>query len=463
MAEQSAFGSRRGSGTLSSTAEHLGEDRSSALAPAVLLVDMDSFFASVEVRDRPELRGRPVLIGGDGRRGVVASCTYEARRFGIHSAMPMATALRLCPSAVVLRGNMARYAAISHELHRIFRDATPLVEPLALDEAFLDVTGSIGLLGSPLTIARSIRARILEELALDCAVGVGQSKLIAKLASREAKPRIVEGQVVMGAGVRAIMPDETRAFLDQLDVRALFGVGPATARELERLGIERVAELARMDPELLVRHLGRAQAHGLVALARGEDDRPVVAEHHAKSLGHEETYPEDVYDRQYLLQRLRRQSVDVAAALRESNRRGRTVTVKVKDSLFRIRTRSHSMVVGIDDHRALFEVAEDLLDQVDLSDGVRLLGVSVSGLDDATGPVQLRLDVGSDDDAAGVRAVDLQLERAALEDAVAEIRARFGRGSLGTAATLGRAASVHVRPGDTDAPDDQETGASHAP
>ena len=417
-------------------AEFVESDRTGELQPAILLVDMDSFFASVEIKDHPELAGKPVLVGGNGRRGVVASCTYEARRFGIHSAMPMSTALRLCPAAIVLGGNMSRYAAVSKELHRIFVDVTPVVEPLALDEAFLDVTGSTTLLGTPFTIAHSIRQRIRDELDLECAVGVGSSKLIAKLASKEAKPKIVDGRVAPGAGVVAILDEEVRAFLDTLGVRALFGVGPATAQALERLGIERVADLARMDPELLVRHLGRSQAYGLIGLARGEDSRPVVADQVSKSVGHEETYPQDLYDREELEERLRRQSIAVAGALRSSGRRGRTITVKVKDGIFRIRTRSHSLVTGIDDPAAIFEVARALFGGLELDEGVRLLGVSASSLEDATEPVQLRLDVGQAEDAAGERAIDLQLGRIALEDAVAEIRERFGHHVVGSAASL---------------------------
>ncbi len=414
-----------------------GLDRSAALRPAILLVDMDSFFASVEVRADPSLRGLPVLVGGSARRGVVASCSYEARRFGIHSAMPMVTALRLCPAAVVLPGDLSTYAQVSRQIHRIFRDVTPLVEPLALDEAFLDVTGAVGLLGTPRQIALDLRATINAELALDCAVGVGPSKTVAKLASKRAKPSIIDGQVVPGPGVVVIMPDEVRAFLDELDVRALFGVGPATATTLERLGIERVAELARFDPELLVRHLGRTQAYGLVALARGEDDRPVVPDQVSKSMGHEETFAEDVADVGVLEQRLRRQAVAVSGALHDAGRRGRTISVKAKDAAFKVRTRSHTLRLAIDDHVAIFEVARALLDDHDVSEGIRLLGLSVSNLEDATEPIQLLLDVG-DDDEPDVRAEQLQQERAALEEAIDEIRARFGRHALGAASSLER-------------------------
>jgi DNA polymerase-4 len=441
-------------------------DRSSSLHPAILLVDMDSFFASVEVRADPSLRGRPVLVGGSAKRGVVASCSYEARRFGVHSAMAMVTAMRLCPDAVVLDVDMAAYAQVSRQIHRIFRDVTPLVEPLALDEAFLDVTGAIGLIGSPRAIAHLVRARIQEELELDCAVGVGPSKLVAKLASKRAKPTIVDGSVTPGEGVVVIMPDEVRPFLDELDVRALFGVGPATAKSLERLGIERVSELARMDPELLVRHLGRAQAHGLVALARGEDDRAVVPDQVAKSIGHEETFAEDVSDIEILVGRLRRQAVAVSGALHEAGRRGRTVSVKAKDAQFRTRTRSHTLGLGIDDHVAIFTVATALLEDIDVFDGIRLLGLSISNLEDATEPVQLRLDVDGGEDNPEAQAEQLQQGREALEEAVDEIRARFGRHVLGTASALGRQ-GLKV-PAQRDAPygpasSDQGSGAIQEP
>ena len=230
---------------------------------------MDSFFASVEVRDDPSLAARPVLVGGDGQRGVVASCTYEARRFGIHSAMPMATAKRLCPTAVILPGNMAKYAAVSRQIHEIFHDTTPLVEPLGLDEAFLDVTGAKTLLGSPLTMAKAIRQRVADELELDCSVGVGGSKLVAKLACREAKPRIGPKGITNGSGTRVILPEDVVSFLAPLPVSALFGVGPTTAKTLARLGIELVSELAALDPEVLVGHLGGVHAQVLVGLVCG--------------------------------------------------------------------------------------------------------------------------------------------------------------------------------------------------
>ena len=422
-------------------ADSLRTDRSGSFEPAILLVDMDSFFASVEVRDDPSLLGRPVLVGGDGRRGVVASCSYEARRFGIRSAMPMSTAKRLCPSAVVLPGDIARYASVSRQLHGILRDITPLVEPLGLDEAFLDVTGARGLLGSPFEMARMIRSAVAEELRLECGIGIGPSKLIAKLASRDAKPRITDGGVVDGLGIVVITPEEVVEYLSSMDVAALYGVGPTTAATLSRLGIERVADLAEIDPSILVRHLGSSHAHGLVALARGIDPRPVVADLVSKSIGHEETFLEDVAERPVLEQRLRRHAVAVSGALRDSARRGRTITVKIKMGDFTMRTRSHTMVSGLDDHVAIFEVGIALLGSLEVDEGVRLLGLTASNLEDSSQPTQLTLQMpGSVDGSEPVSATPaaLQQGRAALEDAVAEIRDRFGPGSLGSAAMLTR-------------------------
>ena len=424
---------------MSSIPKQSGPDRSGELDPAILLVDMDSFFASVEVRDDPSLAGQPVLVGGDGQRGVVASCTYEARRFGIHSAMPMATAKRLCPQAIILPGNMAKYVAVSRQIHEIFHDTTPIVEPLGLDEAFLDVTGARVLLGTPLEMAKAIRRRIDGELALGSAVGIGPSKLIAKLACREAKPRVGPDGVTEGLGTCVILPEEVGAFLDPLPVSALFGVGPATTKTLARLGIERVRDLAALDPEVLVGHLGGLQARALVGLARGEDLRPVVADGVAKSIGHEETFAVDVNEVEILESRLRRQAVAVSSALRAADRRCRTVVVKVKLADFTLRTRSQTLPTGLDDHVALFTVARSLLDSVDVSMGVRLLGLSATNLEDASVPVQLTLGMDDTDEAGLVSAsaaVDLQQERAALEDAIVEIRSRFGRSSLGSAAML---------------------------
>jgi len=443
-------------------------DRSRDLRPAILLVDMDSFFASVEIRDDPSLHGKPVLVGGDGRRGVVASCSYEARRFGIHSAMAMLTAKRLCPEAIVLPGNFSRYSAVSRELRSILLDATPLVEPLGLDEAFLDVTGSIALLGSPREIGSTIRRRVHDELSLDCAVGVGPSKLVAKLASRDAKPTITGGNVVPGAGVVVVMSDEVRDYLDPMDVRSLFGVGPATASALARIGIERVSELAAVDPAMLVRQVGQGQAYTLVALAQGIDPRPVVPDQAAKSVGHEETFSEDVSELDVLLKQLRRQAVAVSSALRDSKHRARTISVKIKYASFTMTSRSHTLSTGIDDHEAVLAVAAALLSTIELGEGVRLMGLIASGLEAANVPVQLRLDVGVGDELADAAALaeQLQLDRSSLDEAIDEIRSRFGRDSLGAASML-RSGGLRM-PSQREAPfgpSDQTPGSkeSHVP
>jgi DNA polymerase-4 len=417
-------------------AEVRPSDRSTELRPAILLVDMDSFYASIEQRDDPSLADRPVLVGGEGGRGVVASCSYEARRYGIRSAMPMVTARRLCPEAVVLGVRMPHYASVSRELRRILLDHSPLVEPLGLDEAFVDVTGAVQLLGSPYEIARSIERRISAELHLHCGIGVGPSKLIAKLASRDAKPMITRSGIEPGLGVVVVLADDVARYLEPLSVRALFGVGPATARRLARLGIEQVFELARMDPAVLAKHVGHHAAQTLIGLARGDDPRPVVADLPSKSIGNEETFSSDVDDQSVLVQRLRNQALGVSGALRSSGQRARTITVKAKYGDFTAVSRSHTMLCGVDDHVAILAVATALLEAIDVERGLRLIGISTSQLEEASAPVQLRLDVGARGEADDIDAGQVQLERAALDDAVDEIRARFGRQALRTASML---------------------------
>ena len=426
----------------------------------ILHVDMDAFFASVEVLDDPSLAGLPVIVGGSGSRGVVAACTYEARRFGVHSAMPSSVARRLCPGAVFVDGRHHRYVEESTRLHAIFRSVTPLVEGISLDEAFLDVTGSRQLLGSGPTIAAAIRRRVRDELHLDCSVGVGRSKLMAKLASKAAKPSATRSGVTPGAAVVVVAPDRELEFLHPLPVRALWGVGPVTGRRLESLGIRTVGDLAALPEGALQRYVGNAQGTHLAELARGHDPRPVVPEQEAKSIGHEETFASDLWDREALHGHLLRMVDASASALRTAGRTARTVNIKVRFSDFTMVTRAHSMAAPIDAAPAIGSVASALLESVHLDRGVRLLGVSLSGFDRGVVGQQLSLDLGpggpgdaptgdgGDGDAVdaadGGRLVQvgddagrIQESWATVTSAVDAIRARYGGSSVGPASLVG--------------------------
>jgi DNA polymerase IV len=388
--------------------------------PGILHVDMDAFFVSVELLDQPELRGRPVIVGGAGDRGVVAAASYEARSFGVFSAMPSVRARRLCPHAIFLQGRYHRYAEVSAHVMGIFRSFTPLVEPISLDEAFLDVRGARRLHGPPPTIAAQIRQRVLDEEGLTCSVGVAPSKFVAKLASEAAKPRIsVEGPLP-GIGVKIVEPDDLLSFLHPLPVQALWGVGPATLQRLERLGIVTVGDLAAMPPGVLTGALGTSAGAHLYALANGIDDRSVEPDRRPKSIGHEETFAQDHHQRRTLERELVRLGDSVGARLRAHGLAGRTVTLKVRFRDFRTITRSTTLDGATDSAQTIVVAAKTLLAAVDPSPGVRLIGVSVSGLGDGRAR-QLTLDdvdSGSWDDA---------------NQAVDAIRARFGSASIGPA------------------------------
>lgn len=408
---------------------------------------MDAFFASVEVRDDPTLAGKPVIVGGDGRRGVVAACTYEARQYGVHSAMPSTEARRRCPSAVFVEGHYHRYAEVSEQLHAILRSVTPLVEGISLDEAYLDVTGARRRSEDGATIAREIRRRVREEIELSCSVGVGASKLVAKLASKAAKPRPTREGVEPGPGVVVVAPDGEREFLRPLPVRALPGVGPATARRLHELGVVTVGALADLPPGVLERAVGTAAGRQLVAMAEGDDRREVVPERAPKSIGHEETFPHDLWEDADLRARLLRMVEASAALLRRSGLRARTVTVKARLSDFSQCTRSHSLGVPVDTDAAIGAVATALLDAVERPLGVRLLGVSLSGLAPAEEGRQLAFDLASPPDRpvaeegpsrlpSDLEADHLQRSWQAVTAAVDAIRARYGGASVGPASQV---------------------------
>ena len=404
---------------------------------AILHVDMDAFFVSVELRRRPDLAGQPVVVGGTGRRGVVAAASYEARRFGVHSAMPSAVAMRRCPHAVFLPGDHALYSEVSTQVREIFERYTPLVEPLSLDEAFLDVTGSIGLFGPPTVIAERIRADVAGELALACSVGVAPNKFLAKLASVEAKPIATPSGVEMGPGVVVVAAGEEQEFLRPLPVQRLWGVGPVTLEKLQRIGVRRVSDLSSVDETVLATALGRSQARHLLALADGIDDRAVEPERDAKSIGHEETFDANKHELSELRRELVRLSDAVAQRLRHADVGARTLTLKLRfDSGFQTITRSVTSSAPTDLAPEIVAALGPLLDAVDPSPGVRLLGVSGSNL----GPMSRQLTL---DDAASPSP-----DWAAATDALDEIRRRFGTAAIGPASALEAGRLRIVRPGE---------------
>ena len=344
----------------------------------MLHVDMDAFFVSVELRRRPELRGLPVVVGGTGRRGVVAAASYEARRYGVHSALASTVARRRCPHAVFLSGDHALYAAVSADVRAILERYTPLIEPLSLDEAFLDVTGARRLFGTGVEIAERIRGDVRTELELGCSVGVAPNKFLAKMASVEAKPRADPDGVRPGPGVVEVRAGEELAFLHPKPVGRLWGVGPVTLAKLERLGVRTIGDLAALDERLLRQTLGNAQGSHLAALAAGVDDRPVEVDRAVKSIGHEETYPTDLTERSDLERELVRLSDAVAARLRRQATAARTLTLKVRFAGFRTVTRSVTLASAVDTTDELVAALRPLLHALDVTEGVRLLGVSTS-------------------------------------------------------------------------------------
>ncbi len=377
---------------------------------AILHLDLDAFYASVEQLDDPSLRGRPVMVGGTGGRGVVCAASYEARRFGVRSAMPTARARRLCPEGVFLAPRFDRYAELSDRVFGIYRRFTPLVEPLSLDEAFLDVTASRALHGDGASIARTIRRLVREEAGLAVSAGIAEVKLAAKIATDLAKP---DGLLEVPAG-------GVRAFLAPLPAWRLWGVGEVTGEALRRAGIATIGELAAADGARLERALGSAGAE-LARLARGEDPRPVTPDGEARSLGSEDTFEEDRLGEEALLPALREQAERVARRLRSAGLRGRTVTLKLKYADFRGVTRRCTLPGPTDDGRALYDAARAQLGRADLSRPVRLTGITASGFGE---PERPQLDLFAPAEAPATR------RRRALNAAVDAIAARFGEGTV---------------------------------
>lgn len=371
---------------------------------------MDAFFASVEQRDRPELQGRPVLVGGSARRGVVAAASYEARTFGVHSAMPMAKALRLCPHAVVVPGRRTRYVEASRCIFDIFRRYTPLVEGLSIDEAFLDVSGSLQLFGDGRTIAQRIREEIEAETDLTASAGVAPNKFVAKIASDVNKPN----------GLTVIAPDEVKDFLAPLPIRKMWGVGPKAAERLHALGFATFADLQSASEALLVRELG-SWGEAVSRLSRGEDARAVVSDRDTKSVSVEQTFEHDLCDDASLRRVLLEQSDRLASRLLRAGLHARTVTVKVKFPDFRTKTRQLATTEPIADATSIYEIACRLLVRfAGREQGVRLLGVGVSNFGE--GSYQRSL---FEDQAEGDAPRNLE-KRSAVQTAVESLRSRFG-------------------------------------
>ena len=335
----------------------------------IMHVDMDAFFASVELLDKPELQGLPVIVGGESLRGVVSTCSYEARHYGVHSAMPIVQARRLCPQGVYLPVRMARYKEVSEQIMAIFHELSPLVEQLSIDEAFLDVSGMELLYGSPQQVGRLARERIKTELGLTASVGLAPNKFLAKLASDLQKPD----------GFTVITHEQARSFIAPLPVAKIFGVGRAAQEALLLLGIERIGQLAQADVRVLRKVFGK-NAERVQLLAQGIDARPVVAVSEPKSIGREITYEEDLYGFEACRQQLLVLSELVGYRLRRKGYYGRTLTLKVKYADFKTQTRSLTSEADIVSDEEIYRLAVLLLHKVSLVKGVRLLGVTVSSL-----------------------------------------------------------------------------------
>lgn len=393
---------------------------------SILHVDMDAFFVSVELLRRPELRGRPVVVGGTGRRGVVAAASYEARAYGVHSAMATATARRLCPQAEYLQGDHRAYSEVSARVMAIFRSWTPLVEPLSLDEAFLDLTGTLRLHGPPAAAAARLRAQVREQEGLTCSVGVAPNKFLAKLASEAAKPRATPTGPVEGSGVHVVEAGRELAFLHPLPVTALWGVGRATLPRLQRLGVHTIGDLARLPADSLVAALGEATGRHLHELSHGRDDRPVVPDAEARSISHEETFAADLHTLDELRPEVVRLADAVAGRLRRHGVRARTVQLKLRYGDFTTVTRSRTLDAATDRGTELVDEVWRLLSQLPVERGVRLIGVGGSNLTSEEPARQLTLD----DGAAGT---DRAGEWDAANRAVDDVRSRFGGGVIGPA------------------------------
>ena len=387
---------------------------------SILHADLDAFFTSVEQLDNPDLRGKPVLVGGTGNRAVVAAASYEARAFGCHSAMPTAVALSRCPQAIVVKGRGWRYRDLSRQVFEIFESVTPIVEPLSIDEAFLDVTGSVRLLGEPVGIADAIRTRVRQTTGLTISVGVAPNKFLAKLASEINKPD----------GLAVITPETIRKTLDPMPVTAIFGVGKASKERFARLGIHTIGQLRNAPDELIKARLGSFGPYAK-QLAAGIDDRPVVPDRTAKSVGHEETFESDLADLDQIRGVLLGQVEQVARRLRTKGRAARTITLKIRFGDFETITRSHTLETETHRTEDIWKAAQHIFESWSRTSfrPVRLIGVSASQL------------TGDNDTQLPLFGSVAQDKLSGIDKAADEIAKRFGSGSIRRAGSLPRTKS----------------------
>lgn len=382
----------------------------------ILHIDMDAFFASVEQKDHPELRGKCIIVGGQSDRGVVTTASYEARRYGVHSAMPMFEARRRCPHAIIVPGRMARYKSVSREIMGLLRDFTPHVEPVSIDEAYLDISDGHRLFGPPEHVARRIKNRIQHATGLTASIGAAPLRFLAKIASDLEKPD----------GLTIIRPEEVSSFIARLPVRKIPGVGKVTYDQLTRMNLNTLGDVHRYPPDMLINRLGKF-GHRLIALARGEDPTPVTPHSAAKSVSSESTLAQDTIDRASLRNLLLHHAEDVGRQLRRLHLKARTITLKIKHADFHQITRSRTLDRPIQAAEPIFKQSEHLFDRYPLSKKVRLIGVGASNFIVAAAPVQTELFPDRDEAALNWEKIDHTV------DAINE---KFGHGQIGKASLI---------------------------
>jgi len=379
----------------------------------ILHIDMDAFFASVEQKDHPELRGKCVIVGGKSERGVVTTASYEARRYGVHSAMPMFEARRRCPHGIIVPGRMTRYKTISRQIMRLLQDFTPHMEPVSIDEAFLDISDGHRLFGPPERVGRSIKNKILQATGLTCSIGVAPLRFLAKIASDMEKPD----------GLTIIHHEEVPTFIAQLPVRKIPGVGKVTHDQLKRMNLNTLGDAQRFPHDMLISRLGKF-GHRLIALSRGEDPTPVTPHSPTKSVSSESTLAQDTIDRTVLQNLLLHHAEDVGRQLRRLQLKARTITLKIKHADFHQITRSKTLDRPIQATEPIFKQAGDLFNHYPLRQKVRLIGVGASNFIAAATPVQTDLFPDKNGEALNWEKID---------HAVDAINDKFGRGQISKA------------------------------